>query len=100
RSRLRRELRGRRAEATGGAVLATQPVLAEGCVRFQGEPVVAIAAETPEIAAAAAELVRVDSEPQPGVYDPLEAMKPGAPHVHAGGNLLRAWHICKGDMAG
>src|SRR5215468_1123304 len=59
----------------------------------------AIAAETPEIAAAAAELVRVDYEPMPGVYDPVEAMRPGAPQVHDGGNLLRAWHIRKGDAA-
>ena len=51
---LRMELPGRMAEATAGAVLATQPVLAERRVRFQGEPVVAIAAETPEIAAEAA----------------------------------------------
>ena len=29
----------------------------------------------------------------------LEAIKPGAPHVHEGGNLLRAWHIRKGDIA-
>src|SRR5712692_5762938 len=94
---LRMELPGRMAEATAGAVLATQPVLAEGRVRFQGEPVVAIAAETPEIAAEAAERVRVDYEPLPGVYDPLEAIKPGAPQVHEGGNLLRAWHIRKGD---
>jgi CO/xanthine dehydrogenase Mo-binding subunit len=57
---LRMELPGRMAEATTGAVLATQPVLAEGRVRFQGEPVVAIAAETPEIAAEAAERVQVD----------------------------------------
>src|SRR5262247_3920135 len=96
---LRMELPGRMAEATAGAVLATQPVLAEDRVRFQGEPVVAIAAETPEIAAAAAELVRVDYEPMAGVYDPVEAMKPGAPQVHNGGNLLRAWHIRKGDAA-
>ena len=96
---LRMELPGRMAEATAGAVLATQPVLAEDRVRFQGEPVVAIAAETPEIAAAAAELVRVDYEPMPGVYDPAEAMKPEAPQVHDGGNLLRAWHIRKGDAA-
>src|SRR5262249_14116472 len=40
---LRMELPGRMAEATAGAVLATQPVLAEDRVRFQGEPVVAIA---------------------------------------------------------
>ena len=96
---LRMELPGRMAEATAGAVLATQPVLAEDRVRFQGEPVVAIAAETPEIAAAAAELVRVDYEPMPGIYDPVEAMRPGAPQVHDGGNLLRAWHIRKGDAA-
>ena len=96
---LRMELPGRMAEATAGAVLATQPVLAEGRVRFQGEPVAAIAAETPEVAAEAAELVRVEYEPLPGVYDPLEAMKPGAPPVHEGGNLLRAWHIRKGDVA-
>ncbi len=96
---LRMELPGRMAEATAGAVLATQPVLAEGRVRFQGEPVVAIAAETPEIAAGAAERVHVEYEPVPGVYDAHEAMKPGAPHVHDGGNLLRAWHIRKGDAA-
>ena len=96
---LRMELPGRMAEATAGAVLATQPVLAEGRVRFQGEPVVAIAAETPEIAAEAAELVEVEYEPLPGVYDPLEALEGGAPRVHEGGNLLRAWHIRKGDAA-
>ena len=96
---LRMELPGRMAEATAGAVVATQPVLAHGRVRFQGEPVVAIAAESPEIAAEAAELVRVDYEPLPGVYDPLEALEAGAPHVHDGGNLLRAWHIRKGDTA-
>jgi len=94
---LRMELPGRMAEATAGAVLATQPVLAEDRVRFQGEPVAAIAAETPEIAAEAAERVRVEYEPLPGVYDPAEALRPGAPHVHEGGNLLRAWHIRKGD---
>src|SRR6266496_1022836 len=74
RNELRMELPGRMAEATAGAVLATQPVLASGRVRCQGEPVVAIAAESPELAADAAELVRVDYERQPGVYDALEAM--------------------------
>src|SRR6266496_1525566 len=74
RNELRMELPGRMAEATAGAVLATQPVLAADRIRFQGEPVAAIAAETPEIAADAAELVRVDYERQPGVYDALEAM--------------------------
>jgi CO/xanthine dehydrogenase Mo-binding subunit len=53
------ELPGRMAEATAGVVLVTQPVLAVGRVRFHGEPVVAIAAETPEIVAEAAELARL-----------------------------------------
>src|SRR5262245_40802201 len=96
---LRMELPGRMAEATAGAVVATQPVLAHGRVRFQGEPVVAIAAESPEIAAEAADLVRVDYEPLPGIYDALAALESDAPHVHDGGNLLRAWHIRRGDTA-
>jgi CO/xanthine dehydrogenase Mo-binding subunit len=99
RNQLRMELPGRMAEATAGAVLATQPVLAEGRVRFQGEPVVAIAAETPEIAAEAAARVRVDYEELPGVYDPLEALRPDAPAVHEGGNVLRRWHLRQGDVA-
>src|SRR5262249_13065786 len=52
-----------------------------------------------EIAAAAAELVRVCDEPMRGIYGRVEAMRPGAPEVHDGGNLLRAWHIRKGDAA-
>jgi CO/xanthine dehydrogenase Mo-binding subunit len=98
RNELRMELPGRMAEATAGAVLATQPVLAGDRVRFQGEPVAAIAAETPEIAARAAELVEVDYEELPGVYDPLAALAPGAPEVHPGGNLLRRWHLRRGDV--
>jgi CO/xanthine dehydrogenase Mo-binding subunit len=99
RNEMRMELPGRMAEATAGAVLATQPVLARDRVRFQGEPVVAIAAETPEAAAAAAERVRVEYEPLPGVWDPIAALEPGAPHVHEGGNVLRRWHLRQGDIA-
>src|SRR5439155_5937564 len=89
RNELRMELPGRMAEATAGAVLATQPVLAAGRIRFQGEPVVAIAAETPEIADRATELVEVDYEELPGVFDPLDALRPGAALVHGDGNVLR-----------
>jgi CO/xanthine dehydrogenase Mo-binding subunit len=98
RNELRMELPGRMAEATAGAVLATQPVLAVDRVRFQGEPVVALAAETPEIADQAAQLVEIDYEELPGVYDPVEALRPGAPEVHEGGNVLRRWHLRKGDV--
>jgi CO/xanthine dehydrogenase Mo-binding subunit len=99
RNELRMELPGRMAEATAGAVLSTQPVLADDRVRFQGEPVAAIAAATPEIAAAAADLVEVEYEELPGVYDPLAALAPGAPRVHDSGNLLRRWHLRAGDVS-
>jgi CO/xanthine dehydrogenase Mo-binding subunit len=99
RNELRMELPGRMAEATAGAVLATQPVLAADRVRFQGEPVVAIAAESPEIAARAAELVEIEYDELPGVYDPLDALRPGAAAVHEEGNVLRRWHLRKGDVA-
>ena len=99
RNEQRMELPGRMAEATAGAVLATQPVLADDRVRFQGEPVVAIAATTPEIAAAAADLVEIEYEDRPGVYDPLAALAPDAPKVHESGNLLRSWHLRSGDVA-
>ena len=98
RNELRMELPGRMAEATAGAVLATQPVLADARVRFQGEPVAAIAAETPEAAAAAADLVEVEYEELPGVYDPLAALAPDAPRVHDTGNLLRSWYLGSGDV--
>jgi CO/xanthine dehydrogenase Mo-binding subunit len=98
RNELRMELPGRMAEATAGAVLATQPVLAVDRVRFQGEPVVAIAAESPEIADRAADLIEIEYEEIPGVFDPVEALRPGAPEVHDGGNILRRWHLRKGDV--
>ncbi len=99
RNELRMELPGRMAEATAGAVLATQPVLADARVRFQGEPVVAIAAATPEVAAAAADLVEVEYAELPGIYDPLAALAPDAPRVHDTGNLLRSWHLRSGDVS-
>ena len=98
RNAMRMALPGRMAEATAEARPAFQPVLGEDRVRFQGEPVVAIAAETPEAAALAAERVRVEYEELPGVYDPLEALAPGAPEVHAGGNLLHRWRLRRGDV--
>ena len=53
-------------------------VLAEKKVRFMGEAVALVAAETEEIAEKALELIEVKYEPLTGVFDPVEAMKPGA----------------------
>ena len=72
-------------------------VLADGAVRHQGEPVALVAAETRELAQRAAEVIVVDYEPSPGVFDPEEALQPGAPRVHDEGNLLASWRIGRGD---
>jgi len=51
-------------------------------VRFVGDRVAAVAAETPEIAERALELIEVEYEVLPAVLDPEDAMKPGAPMIH------------------
>lgn len=53
-------------------------------VRYIGQPVAAVAATTPEIAAEAVKLVRVDYEVLPFVVDLEEARRPGAPMVFPG----------------
>ena len=45
------------------------PVLAEEIVRFAGDAVVLVAAETLDLAEEAARLVQIDYEPLPGIYD-------------------------------
>jgi CO/xanthine dehydrogenase Mo-binding subunit len=62
--------------------LCDQIAMAEDKVRFIGEPVAAVAATTKDIAAKAVELVKVEYEILPGVFDPLEAIKDDAPKVH------------------
>ncbi|MEA3376494.1 MAG: xanthine dehydrogenase family protein molybdopterin-binding subunit [Chloroflexota bacterium] len=74
------------------------PVLASDRVRFVGEPIALVAAETLEIAERAVGLIDVGYEPLPGVYDPLEAMKPGAPKVYEPDNVVATWKVNKGDI--
>ncbi len=62
--------------------LCDQIAMADDKVRFIGEPVAAVAAVTKDIAAQAVELINVEYEPLPGVFDPLEAIKDDAPLVH------------------
>jgi len=51
-------------------------------VRFVGDRVAAVAAETEEIALRALELIEVEYEILPAIFDPRESMKPGAPILH------------------
>jgi len=86
-------------EASGlGVDAIVQPVLAADRVRYDGEPVALVAAETPGAAAEAASLVEVSYEDEPGVFDPEEALREDAPAVHAGGNRYVTWRSAIGDV--
>lgn len=61
--------------------LDDEPVLSVDRVRYRGEPVAAVIAETEAQARDAAAAIRVDWEPLPHVLDVEEAIKPGAPVV-------------------
>jgi CO/xanthine dehydrogenase Mo-binding subunit len=66
-----------------GCQARDQRVLAD-VARHAGDVVAAVAAPTRTAARAAAKLVRVDYEELPAVFDPMRAVAPGAPLLHAG----------------
>src|SRR5919106_4536125 len=65
-----------------GRCIYDTPVLADGVVRFIGEKVAAVAAETEEAAERALDLIEVDYEEMDPLLDPLEAIKADAPILH------------------
>ena len=86
-------------EASGlGLDPVVMPVLAADRVRYDGEPVAVVAAETQWAAEEAAQLVAVEYEDLAGVFDAEEALEPGAPPVHTHGNRYVAWHLEQGDL--
>ncbi len=75
----------------------------DSVVRYAGDEVAAVAAVSEKIAAEAISLIEVEYEQLPAVFDPLEAMKPGAPVIHedcsAGRNIPgEKVHIAMGDV--
>jgi carbon-monoxide dehydrogenase large subunit len=66
------------------------PVLAQGRVRYVGEPVVAVVATDPYSAQDALDIVEIDYEPLDAVVDPEQALTSGAPLIHeqSGNNLV------------
>ncbi len=65
-----------------GHIVADHNILAIGKVRFYGEPVALVLAETPYEAADAADLVRIDYRDLPAALDVASALAEGAPLVH------------------
>lgn len=99
-----------------GCQIKDQTVLALERVRFVGDPVAAVAAATQREAEEALNLIDVEYEPLPAVYDAVEAVAEGAPLVHerhaisdndaayfslrpqAGSNVCHRFRIRQGDV--
>jgi 4-hydroxybenzoyl-CoA reductase alpha subunit len=77
-------------------------LLPQDKVRYIGEDVAAVAADEEETALEALELIDVEYEVLPAVFDPIEAMKEGAPriHEHAENNVNIHVPIEVGDVDG
>jgi carbon-monoxide dehydrogenase large subunit len=76
------------------------PVLASDRVRYVGEPVAVVIADTPELAADAAEYVLVELDELPPLVEPREAETAPPLHEEAPDNVLLRWHGSRGDVDG
>ena len=83
-----------------GVFIEDQPILARDYVRYAGEAVVAISAETLDIAIAASKLIEVQYQVLEGVFDPQLAMQDGAVQLHdfAKNNITKHTKIRKGNV--
>ena len=73
------------ADLTGariGKKIVDMPLLADGVVRYAGEKVATVAAESEAIAEAALELIDVEYEELPVITDPVQALAADAPLIH------------------
>jgi CO/xanthine dehydrogenase Mo-binding subunit/aerobic-type carbon monoxide dehydrogenase small subunit (CoxS/CutS family) len=67
-------------------------------VRYVGDALALIAAETKDIADRAAALIEADFDPQPIIADAVQARRSDVPKIHAQGNLLKHIKVRKGDL--
>ena len=83
-----------------GRTVPDQPVFAHDYVRFTGDPIALVLADTREHAAAAVELVTVEYEPLAGLFHPRDALADGAPQLvySAPGNVCKALVHEVGDI--
>lgn len=82
-----------------GEHIPDMTILSWDKVRFKGDEVAAVAAVDDEVASEALNLIEVEYEELPAVFDPEEAMSPGAPLIHeAKHNIPKRIDINKGDV--
>lgn len=82
---------------TYGLVTADQPVLADGVVRYVGEPIAIVAADHPETGRRALEAIRIEYEVLTPLLDPERAVAGDHEPIHPDGNVLRHQRIVHGD---
>ena len=82
-----------------GIAFQDQEALAAERIRYVGDPVALVAAETEEIAKEAVRAVRVKYRPLPVITNPREGLAEGAVKIHEKGNLLLHTKLRKGDAA-
>jgi CO/xanthine dehydrogenase Mo-binding subunit len=63
------------------------PILAKDEVYYVGDPILAVAAESEQIAVEAIEAIKIDYQQLPHVVDPLESLFPGGPNARTAGNV-------------
>jgi CO/xanthine dehydrogenase Mo-binding subunit/aerobic-type carbon monoxide dehydrogenase small subunit (CoxS/CutS family) len=82
-----------------GVFVNDQPIMAREKVRYVGEAIAAVAAESPLAAKRALSAIKVDYELLPAVFDAEEAMRPDAPvlHEYAPDNVTKHIPIRVGD---
>jgi CO/xanthine dehydrogenase Mo-binding subunit len=81
-----------------GPLVRDQPVVALDRVRYVGEAVAAVAAVDRHTAEQALELIEVEYEELPAVFEPEDALAPGAPLVHGRSNMLDRLEVERGDL--
>ena len=100
-----------------GPIVKDQPIVAIDVVRYVGDIVAAVAAEERDIAEEALDLIEVEYEALPWVTDPVAAMDPSSPVIHAArrtpevifvdmksvhfqtdSNLCSVYHVAQGDI--
>ncbi len=81
-----------------GAIEQHQMVLCSDKVRFIGDAIAIVAAESPEMAERAVDLITVEYVPLPIVTDQVTALSPDSALVHDGGNLCVHHKVRRGDI--
>ncbi len=80
-----------------GLFIPHQPVFAADLVRYRGEPLALVVAESVGMARAAAKLISAEYEELPVIHSIDEAMAPGAPELHEGGNTADTVRFRRGN---